>query len=275
MSKDKKKPLNKKTIVYDIFIGIFALIAIGCGIYLGIYYFTNEKGEKKFVELKDMIVSTDDSDKDSDKKEVEYVDVDGNLIIKDFEKIYSTNKDFYGWITIADTHIDYPVMYTPEDEEYYIHRDFDKKNASHGTLFIDGACSIGSKDESPSNNLIIYGHNMKLGTMFHDLTKYEDEEFYKAHKTFTFDTIYGKATYEVIAAFRSQVYEEDSKNFKYYEFVGSDNSYDFSNYVNNVKKLTPYDIDSTASYGDKLITLSTCAYHTEDGRYAVVAKKVK
>ena len=166
-------------------------------------------------------------------------------------------------------------MYTPEDEEYYIHRDFDKKNASHGTLFIDGACSIGSKDEPPSNNLIIYGHNMKLGTMFHDLTKYEDESFYKDHMTFTFNTIYGRATYEVIAAFRSQVYEEDSNSFKYYQFVGCDNSEAFSDYVNNVKRLTPYDIDATATYGDELITLSTCAYHTEEGRYAVVAKKVK
>ena len=111
--------------------------------------------------------------------------------------------------------------------------------------------------------------------MFHDLLNYADESYYQEHKTVVFNTIYGNAEYEVIAAFQTNIKEVDDTSFKYYQFFDANDPSEFDEYVNNCKALTPYNIPVTAEYGDKLITLSTCSYHTDEGRYVVVAKRVK
>ena len=167
--------------------------------------------------------------------------------------------------------IDYPVMQSMYDEEYYLRRDFDKEYSYAGTLFIDTSCNV----EKPSDNIIIYGHHMNTGKMFHELEEYDEEDYYEKHKFITFDTIYGSGTYEVIAAYRTKIYDEDYTGFKYYEFFDARDSVEFENYVSNSKSLTPYNIEASAKYGDSLITLSTCAYHTENGRFVVVARKME
>ena len=128
----------------------------------------------------------------------------------------------------------------------------------------------------PTSNFMIYGHNMKNGTMFHELLKYKDRDFYKEHKTFKFDTIYkgGQGTYAVIAAGYSQIYPQDSTKFKYYRYAGMTSQSDFNEFVKGVKALSEYDTGVVAEYGDQLVTLSTCAYHTEDGRFFVVGKRI-
>lgn len=163
-------------------------------------------------------------------------------------------------------------MYTPDDSEkgeYYIHRNFDGEYSAAGLPFIDQNCDI----QSPTDNVIIYGHNMNAGTMFHDIIKYEDSEFYENHKTFSFDTIYENAIYEVVAMFYGQILDEDSDAFKYYEFVNAGNEQEFMDYVNHIKSMSVIDTGVDVKYGDTLVTLSTCAYHVENGRFAVVAKK--
>jgi DNA-directed RNA polymerase subunit RPC12/RpoP len=103
---------------------------------------------------------------------------------------------------------------------------------------------------------------------------YEKKDFYEGHKYIEFDTIDDNCTYEVIAAFRTVINESDPSNFDYYNFANANSKEEFDEYVSKVKSKTPYDISTTAEYGDKLITLSTCAYHANEGRYVVVAKKV-
>lgn len=274
--------MNK--IVLRILSGVFALIAIGCMVYLGMYYYQNAKGEKTYDDIRDLVdttvVSADDTSTETAVID-SYTQVDNKMIQKKFKRIYEANKDYIGWLYITGTQIDYPVMQTIDDEEYYIKRDFYKKSASYGSLFMDAQSAIGvfnpkteTLDSEYTSNMIIYGHNMKSGTMFHDLMKFEDEDFYKAHKYINFDTIYEDGTYEVIAAFRTQIYPEDSQAFKYYNYESISSQEDFDTYITNIKSLTPYSIDTDAEYGDTLITLSTCAYHTEEGRFVVVAKKI-
>ena len=89
-----------------------------------------------------------------------------------------------------------------------------KKSNGNGTLFVDADDDV----SIPDDNLIIYGHNMKNGNMFHDILKYEDEDYYKGHKYIQFDTIYGDGKYEVIAAFRTEIYDKNYTGFKYYSF---------------------------------------------------------
>ena len=192
-----------------------------------------------------------ESDDSSPEKEIE-----GNMV---------------AWLTLDDTKVDYPVMQHEGDNEYYIHRNFEEEWDGSGLPFMD----LRSNYMLPTDNLLIYGHNMKTGTMFAGILKYDSEEYYQTHKTLTFDTLDADGEYEVIAAFYSQIYpEEDTEHFKYYEFFDAGSEEEFNAYVEQVQALTPYKIDTEVSYGDTLLTLSTCAYNTENGRFVLVAKQI-
>lgn len=267
MRKNNSGKKAKKTIL-DILIVFLLLVAIASGGYIVIYYYTSSQNEKKFEELKEFV----DEDIVDEKGEPAYVKQGDNYILAKYKRLLEQNGDFIGWLKIDDTNIDYPVMYTPNDPEYYLHTDFDGEYSAAGTLFVD---SNSNPRKEASDNILIYGHNMKSGTMFHDLLSYEDEAFYKEHQYITFDTIEELGTYEVIAAMRTVVYDdEDIEHYHYYEFFDAEDKEEFDEYVRFVKENTPYQIETTAEYGDKLITLSTCAYHNDNGRYVVVAKKI-
>lgn len=268
----KQKSPKKLKIIYTVLMIVFAVIFIFCAVYLFRYFMENKKSEDNYEELRDLIDEpSEETAEDGSIEEPQYVNIDGVDVLKKYSKLYQKNKDFVGWIKIPGTKIDYPVMQTKDDDEYYIRRDFDKKESSAGTLFIDGNDNL----NPPSDNIIIYGHNMKIGTMFHDLLEYESKEFFEENKYITFDTIYETGTYEVIAAFRTKAYDENYQGFKYYQFFDAQTEEEFDNFVSNCQSQTPYDTGNTAVFGDKLITLSTCAYHDENGRYVVVAKKIK
>lgn len=284
---NKKKNAKRNRLIYNCLLVLFIAIFIGCAIYLISYFMESKKSEDTVDGLKDLVISEDEEDEivfDSNYEEVvvatetdagqieeiKYIDFDGTLVQKKYARLYRQNNDFIGWIKIEDTDIDYPVMQSMYEEEYYIYRDFEKQSSSAGTLFADT-----SSDIVMSDNILIYGHNMHTGKMFHDLLEYENEDFYKDHKTFTFNTIHGDGTYEVIAAFRTKIYEVDYTGFKYYQFFDASSEEEFMSYVRNCVSMTPYTIVNDVKYGDKLITLSTCAYHTTNGRFVVVAKKIE
>lgn len=186
-----------------------------------------------------------------------------------YKELYKENSDLFGWITIDDTPIDYPVMYTPDDPEYYLHRSFNKKQTYSGCIFIDGNC------DSTSNNYLLHGHHMKNGTMFASLLKYKDEKYWKEHPIIKFDTLDIQGDYYVIAAFESQVYKNTDKVFKYYNYTHINSEEKFNEYLDGINALRLYDTHVDVSYGDEFITLSTCAYHVEDGRFVVVGVKKK
>ena len=188
-----------------------------------------------------------------------------------YAESYLANEDMAGWLVIPDTVIDYPIMWTPEDENYYLRRGFNKKKNSAGCLILDTDSSL----EPLTTNLIIHGHNMKAGTMFGTLTDYEDEDFFESHKQIILHTKECQRNYEVIAVFRSQVYKKSDTVFKFYKFFQADTEEEFLNFYENIKEMSLYDTSVTAQFGDNFITLSTCSYHVENGRFVVVAKEVE
>lgn len=224
-------------------------------------YFINGAKEQKALE-----------DLNALKVEKDNLKTDKGTVIGKYVELYQANPDIIGWVTMEDTKIDYPVMQTQSDNEFYLHRGFDKEYSDSGTPFMDAASDI----FVPTSNFLIYGHNMNNGTMFHDLLKYEDYEFYKKHDVFKFDTIYvgGQGTYQILAAGYSQIYPVNSDAFKYYQYAGITTEEEFYRYVDGVKALSVYDTGVNAEYGDQLITLSTCAYHTDEGRFFVVGKRI-
>jgi sortase B len=190
-------------------------------------------------------------------------------MLEKFTSLYNENPDIVGWLTIDGTKIDYPVMQN-EDDEYYLHRDFYGNEDKYGCLYVRNSADV----FTPGTNIIIYGHNMKDGSMFGTLKNYQSEDYYKEHPTITFDTLYEERTYQVIAVFYSQVYNTDDDVFKYYKFYQADTKGEFDDFYNNIKALSLYNTGIDATYSDTFITLSTCSYQVEDGRFVVVAKKL-
>ena len=189
-----------------------------------------------------------------------------------YRYLSSANPDCFGYIEIPDTKIKLPVMYTPNEYDYYLYRNFSGSYETRGTPFMDKQTKIGE-----SRNYIIYAHNMKDGSAFGTLPSYLDRSFYEEHKLIYFNTAVSEGVYEIIAVCKTAIYKESSGKFRYHTYGGPLTQAEFEKYVKEVKKMSAYSIDTTAEWGDELITLSTC-YHIhadDDGRLIVVAKRIK
>ena len=121
-----------------------------------------------------------------------------------YADVYAQNNDLVGWVSIPGTRIDYPVMQTKDNPDFYLKHAFDKSYSSYGVPYVQENCDIGISD-----NLVLYGHHMNNGSMFSDLCKYESEDFYQEHKIIHFDTLESFGEYEVIAAFKTVAYSEE------------------------------------------------------------------
>lgn len=187
------------------------------------------------------------------------------------EKLQEQNSDIVGWIEVEGTNINYPVL-QGEDNSYYMNHNYKKEENTYGSIFLD-------KDYDwsiPSSNLLLYGHNLQNGELFHDILNYKDKSYYEEHPVIRFTTEKEDSEFEIISAFYSRVYYKSETNvFRYYYFINADNEEEYNEFIENAKESSIYDTGKTAEYGDQLITLSTCSYHTEDGRFAVVARKNK
>ncbi len=193
---------------------------------------------------------------------------DDSGILPQYASLYKRNNDLAGWLTIPGTDIDNAVMYTPYDLEKYLHLGFSGKYAASGSLFLGQGYSSGG------NYAIIYGHHMRNGMMFSDLLNYASASFASSHPTIYFDTLYQERSYTVVAAFYSKVYPEDEADvFRYYAYVSLPTPEIFDDYMSNIRDIALYDTGAGVSFGDRLLVLSTCGYHTDDGRFAVLARQ--
>ncbi len=190
-------------------------------------------------------------------------------ILDEYKNIYIKNKSVIGWLTIEGTGIDYPVMQTVNND-YYLDHDFNGKEDKNGSIFLDCNCNAMFR----STNLIIYGHHMKSGKMFGNLKKYESEDYCKEHNIIQFDTIYEKGLYEVMYVFRDNIKDAEDVSFKYYQFIDAASPEEFESNMNAMSEMSLYDTGVTATYGDDILTLSTCNGSTSTARFVVVAKRI-
>lgn len=189
-------------------------------------------------------------------------------ILPQFQELAAQNPDLAGWLTIDGTRIDYPVMYSPDEPQRYLHANFEKAYSFAGLPFIDAACQV------DSGNRIIYAHNMLDGSMFRSLFRYEQKNYWAEHPTITFSTLYAQEEYQILSVFYDKVYKKTDTGFKFYQFFDTSDPDQFADAMEHYKSKQLYDTGVTAQPGDELLTLVTCAYQTENGRFVVVAKKV-
>ena len=249
-----------------------ALVSLGYfSVYLYFYQRT-ERDNNRLAALKEKAPIASVGEKPGGEVVIHYTE-EGEReipeILDEYKNLVIKNKRLIGWVKIDDTKIDYPVMQTTNNE-YYLDHNLNQEYDKNGSIFMDKDCDV----LKPSTNLILYGHHMKSGKMFGGLDKYSDEEYYKKHKYIDFDTIYEKGIYEIMYVFRSRVYSAEEVVFKYYQFIDAVSEAEFDSNMNEMAAISLYDTGVTASYGDRLLTLSTCDYQEKNGRFVVVAKKV-
>lgn len=188
--------------------------------------------------------------------------------LPEYVEVSELNPHMVGWMRIDDTKINYPVMHTPDTPDYYLHTDFYGNYSIHGCLYAEESCDI----NLPSDNITIYGHHMGDGSMFAGLMKYKNKSYWEDHRYIVFDTLTEHHTYEIFAVLTTTA--SKGKGFAYHQFIDAQTPEEFEEYIRDCGKLSLYDTGITPSYGDKLITLSTCEYSQKNGRLVVVAVRV-
>jgi len=186
-------------------------------------------------------------------------------VLREYAPLFLENPHTVGWMHIPSTKVNYPVMQTPDAPNYYLKRSFSGEPSAHGCLYAQENCDLETSD-----NVVIYGHNMRDGSMFAALHKYQDKSFFLEHGTIIFNTLFEHRTYEILSVFNTSASE--GMGFSYHTFTDAADEAEFDQFVNTCKALSFYDTGVTAQYGDRLITLSTCEYSQTNGRLVVVAK---
>lgn len=275
MQKEVIQELRKKEKKKKLLIAVCIPMCIICFGYLFVYYRDASKGSSDVADLIALKESaTENSPNYMQQKEVvihktQDTKKDTPDILTEYQALHNKNKKLIGWIKIDDTMIDYPVMQTINNE-YYLNHNFNQEEDRNGCIFMDYQCDV----IEGCDNMILYGHHMQSGKMFGTLNKYSNQSYYEEHPKIQFDTIYEKGQYEIMYVFRSKVYSEEDVTFKYYQFINAGSEQEFKSYMNEMAALSIYDTGVTATYGDQLLTLSTCDYQESDGRFVVVAKRV-
>ncbi|WP_432630421.1 class B sortase [Brotaphodocola sp.] len=234
-----------------------------------------EEGQKKGTSEQEM------PDQNMQKKNL--LEQERDHATRDYAKLSDLNSDFAGWLWIPGTAVDLPVMNDPGDPQKYLRKDFFGKSSAGGSLFFAQGCG------AESDCLLIYGHNMRNGTMFGSLRRYEKKEYWENHRQIHFYMPEVSCSYEVFAVFRTTVSESEmvsetematganadgrGENFPYYRYAGNLDQEAFQNLIREIRGHACYDTGIVPEYGDQILMLSTCSYHAKNGRFVVVARK--
>lgn len=266
---------HKGKIQTGIVMGIFSVIIIACLISIFSRMYTENKEKEEFKQLAEIVTE------ETTEVTIEETIKKSNLLkvsdlIDEFQteqpvyyttyyephsisELISMNSECFGWISIAGTNINYPVMHTPSNPQKYLNRNFYGEYSYSGTPFLDSRCS------ADSTNLIIYGHHMNNGTMFADLCNYTDYSYFTEHPTVVLETKDGAFAYSVFCVMK--VKSDDD----WYKFLTTDLYETYEKWVSYAKSKSLYNTEITPAYGHQILTLSTCYGCNQDDRILVLA----
>ena len=266
---------HKEKIKIGIVIGVFSVIIIACLISIFSQMYTEYKENESFEKLAEIVTedTTDTtieaivrkpnllniSDSDDEFQTEQPVYYTTYYEPHSISELVSMNSECFGWISISETNINYPVMHTPSNPQKYLNKNFYGEYSYSGTPFLDSRCS------ADSTNLIIYGHHMNNGAMFADLCNYTDYSYFTEHPTVVLETKDGAFAYSVFSVMK--VKSDDD----WYRFttLGTEKSYEKK--ISYAKEKSIYDTGITPVYGQQILTLSTCYGYNQDDRILVLA----
>ena len=256
----KRKPKSKRLpLIITIVLAAILVALLG---YFGARYLKMKRAADAYKDLQKKATVTTDKDKDKDEGKTKHS--------KDFAALQAENSDIYAWINVPGTSVDYPVLMSPDDQptDYYLMHNLDHSSGYPGCIFVDK----GQAKDFTDFNTVVYGHNMNNGSMFASLHKFDDETFFKEHRTFTIETADKLLTYTI---FCTSKFDDRYINHAY-DFSTVDARTAYINDLEAVRDMTSH-VDSSVpvSTSDHLVTLSTCVKGAPDSRYLVVGVLTK
>lgn len=239
---------NKNKIIVIIIVSIIVISLIG----LGISVYINSKNKSK-------------ENSNTTESQEEY-DIEANRNLQnEVIALNATYTDAVAWLKVPDTSIDAPVFKGLTNDDY-INKDRDTQEKKYGELFMDYRCNLNNMENM--SHFIIYGHNPEDTTYFSDLFKYQDQEFFKTHKTIYMSTINGNYKWQIFSVYKT------TTDFFYID-VNFDTVTEYSTFLDSLREKSMYDTDTDIDSNDTILTLSTCDYSVENGRFVIQAKLVK
>lgn len=260
-SRGKKPAASSGGRGYFILAGIFGSIAVIALAVLAVHAVQASREQAAFDALARSALPTE-------AESSELTADQSRLALARCKLLHERNPDLAGWLTIEGTAVDYPVMCTPAEPEYYLHRAFDGSRAMSGTPFTAEGCTL------ESDCVIIYGHNMNNETMFGTLDRYQDAAFWAANPTFTLTTPEEERTYEVFAAAVCRVLNTEEAGFRYYDHAGELTEAQQEALTAWLAGQALYETGISPAFGEQIVILSTCSYHTDNGRFIVAARRI-
>lgn len=267
----RTKQTGKGNFVFSILLCVFAVTFVVSSVMVIRYYLQSEQEEEAFAELATVVleqpkpVNLEKSSETAEEHSNNEVEMPQYT---EYLALYEQNQDFAGWLRIENAQIDYPVMLTQDDPEYYLRRAFDQSSSQSGTPF------IGAGATADSDMFIIYGHNMKNDTMFGALDEYSAKTFWEENHFFDFATITEYRKYEVFAAVKTHVLLQNESGYRYYDQAGNLSESEFETLVQWLIENSLYDTEVIPEYGEQIVILSTCSYHQTNGRFLVAARRI-
>lgn len=235
-------------------------ICLGGVSYIGYDYLNREKTNDVYKKVQKEVEKQKEESEDEEEKPADVIPID-------FAALKETNADIYAWIDIPDTNIHYPIVQSPTDDSYYLNHTIEGVEGYPGSIYTE---RLNAKDFSDFNT-VIYGHDMKDGTMFKDLHKYEDAEFFSQHDEIVIYTETEKKVYKVFAAIvyddRHILYHYDNQDVEDRKaFLQS--LYESRNMKNQIRS------DVSVDENSHIITLSTCIGGQPENRFLVGAVEI-
>lgn len=285
--------------VYYALIAIFAAVFLLAGIYLGGYYWETSQAEEEYDAIESLRQQAIQSAPPTSIPSLPNAstgpttgETQPPVILPELQPIYELNNHLVGYLNFPSSSLklSYPVMQSPEDDDFYLNHDFYGNESMVGCPYIPDHCDV----FEPSDHVVIYGHNLRTGGMFNKLTYYREKSFWENNQTFTFDTLYERHTYQIFAVFKTAAkqFKEDGSpwGYPYHRTNEFTTKEAFDQFIKDVKGAafadgkyqgwTFYDTGITPQYGDKLLCLSTCEYTMRDpdgtlnGRLVVMAVRI-
>ena len=227
---------------------IFAILFVGSVLFAARYFLLQKDRGDIYEEMQEQ--NADIQEELEETEEDDAVETKVEIPI-DFESLQKKNADIYAWIRVPGTVIDYPIVQHAEDDSYYLNRTVEGKQGLPGSIYTESL----NKTDFSDRNTLIYGHNMKNGTMFGDLSLYRDRTYMKEHGQIIIYTPEHIYTYQVFAAVTY-----DNRHIMYaFDFSTETGLQGYLDSIAAVRNMSSYIDDSVeVSASDQIITLSTC-----------------
>lgn len=243
---------------------LFAAIFLFSGLRITSYFWDRNKSQAEYDSIQHVYYSVEDTDEEKTDQQEDNTDkYPTNPILANFHPLLKENDDTVGWLRISNTVIDYPIL-QGNDNQFYLNYTFRKEKNKSGALFMDFRNSVDTLDQ----NTIIYGHNMKDGSMFGELRKYRNETFFQENDVIVFNALYEEMEWKIFSVFLS----DTTFNYIKPEFHDGES---FEKFIQRVKEVSMYATEMEITENDHILTLSTCASDFDDARLVVMAKLVK